>query len=499
MTAIEPASTSTSQVTKTGQRLIIIAVSLASLIGAIDTSIVNISQPAIIQSLGVSVGLGSLVIISYMLTIAGLIMIMGKIGDKYGFKNLLVGGLVVFGIGSFLCGVSPNIYSLIASRVVQGIGASMFSAIGPAIITSYLPQSVRGRSLGYLISLSAIGFALGPGIGGFITQYMSWRWIFYFNLPIVAAALMLAWYFIPKSDAGEQNGSFDFSGPFTFVVSLILILSGISLLQVPETPDILIELFFATGVITGLVFYFHQRNHPDPLINPELPKNRNFVFGILAALIVTMLFAGVTYLMPLYLVNSRHLDQATAGLIMTIPALLSMIVAPVSGSIADRYGSILVSAIAIGLAAAGFLVFYTFNPVTLVVIIIAGMLVTRVSTAAFFGPNARLIMGHCPPNAVGNGSGVMMTVRHIGMVFGIAMFQNVFAVRMYLAGIPRNGTPLVPRLTPELSLLGYQAVYLVSFALCLIVVLVILWTKEPTSEGEDEIAPEWIAEMGSEI
>ena len=164
-----------------------------------------------------------------------------------------------------------------------------------------------------------------------------------------------------------------------------------------------------------------------------------------------MLFSGVTYLMPLYLVNSHHLDQFTAGLIMTVPALFSIIVAPAAGSLADRHGSILVSTFAVGLAAAGFLVFATFDPMTVLFIIIAGMLVTRVSTAAFFGPNGKLIMNHCPEGTVGNGSGVMMTVRHIGLVFGIAMFQSVFAIRMYAAGIPRDGTPLVPRLTPALS------------------------------------------------
>jgi|GEM_PF-4280053 len=155
---------------KTSQRIIVAAVSLASLIGAIDTSIVNIAQPAIIQSLGVSIGMGSLVIIAYMLTIVGLILIMGKLGNRYGFHNFFIGGLALFGFASFLCGIAPGIYFLIGVRILQGVGAAMFSAIGPAIITTYLPASIRGRSLGYLISHSAIGFALGPGIGGFITD-----------------------------------------------------------------------------------------------------------------------------------------------------------------------------------------------------------------------------------------------------------------------------------------------------------------------------------------
>ncbi|MFZ4860468.1 MAG: hypothetical protein ACOYL3_29265, partial [Desulfuromonadaceae bacterium] len=119
----------------------------------------------------------------------------------------------------------------------------------------------------------------------------------------------------------------------------------------------------------------------------------------------------------------------------------------------------------------------TYNPTTILVVIIIGMLVTRVSTSAFFGPNGKLIMNHCPEGAVGNGSGVMM-IRYVGFVFGIVVFQSVFAFRMYAAGIPRDGTPLVPRLTPELSRLGYQAVYLTSFLLCLVVIYILWKTRE---------------------
>jgi MFS family permease len=182
--------------------------------------------------------------------------------------------------------------------------------------------------------------------------------------------------------------------------------------------------------------------------------------------------------MPLYLVNSRHLDPFLAGLIMTIPALLSMVVAPGAGSLSDRYGSPMVSAIAIGMSAVGFIFFFTFNPATAIVIIVAGIIITRVSTSAFFGPNGRLIMGHCYPDAIGNGSGVMMTVRKAGLTLGIALFQTVFALRMYAEGIPRDGTPLVPRLTPAQSVLGYQAVYTVAFILCVLVIAILLVTRD---------------------
>lgn len=462
----------------TGQRLILASVSLASLLGALDLSIVNIANPAIIKAFQVSVGTGSLVILAYMLTLAGLIMIMGKLGDRFGFRPVFITGLLVFGTGSLLCGIAPDIYSLIGSRILQAAGAAMFSAIGPAVITEFLPVSARGKSLGYLISLSAVGFALGPGIGGFVTQFASWHWIFFMNLPIVVIAIILGWHCIPRQSPPAVQKPVQVVGPGTFILATVCILLSFSLFQVPGTPDLTLLLLLAAGIAFGFLFWQTEKRNPDPLISPALIGNPHFRSGVIACLIITMLFSGVTYLMPLYLVNSHHLDQFTAGLIMTVPALFSIIVAPAAGSLADRHGSVLVSTLAVGLAAAGFLVFATFDPMTVLFIIIAGMLVTRVSTAAFFGPNGKLIMNHCPEGTVGNGSGVMMTVRHIGLVFGIAMFQSVFAIRMYAAGIPRDGTPLVPRLTPALSVLGYQAVYVTSFILCVVVILILRRTKE---------------------
>ena len=476
--------------TKAGQYIIVATVSLASLMGALDMSVVNITVPTIDRAWQIPVGVGSLIIISYMLTITGLILFMGKLGDRYGFRKLFLVGLALFGLGSLLCAISPNITSLIISRVLQGAGAAMFSAIGPAVITTYLPPSVRGRSLGFLIAMSAVGYAIGPGLGGFISQYAGWRWAFFVNLPIVVIALFLTWYSIPAVTGKAEHHPINLANPALCVLAIILILSAFSFYQVPGTPDAILLALFISGCIVGGIFVLRERNNPDPLINPVLVHNRDFWLAIVTCFIITTLFSGVTYLMPIYLINSRHLDQFLAGLIMTMPALLSIIVAPAAGSLSDRHGSLVISLLAVALAAAGFLIFFTFNPLTLVIVIIAGMIVTRVSTAAFFGPNARLIMGHCPPDAVGDGSGVMMTVRHVGMVFGIAFFQSVFAIRMYMEGIPRDGTPLVNKLTPGLSVLGYQAVYLTAFVLCMVVLLLIYKTRDVPATGGENVEAE---------
>jgi len=470
----------------TVQRLIIGTVSFASLVGAIDMSIVNIAVPTIIKDWQIPIGLGSLVIISYLLTLTVLILIMGKLADRYGFRNIFLLGLLIFGLGSALCGLSPSIYFLIGSRMIQATGAAMLSAVSPAIITRYLPESARGKSLGYLIACSAIGYALGPGLGGIITGYFTWRWIFYINLPIVIGGLLLGYYIIPKEVPGRAAPKrFDIISIILFIAALGGILASFSFYQVAGTPDNLLVALFLGGLGAGILFFMRDRKDPDPLIFTPLIRNRNFMLGLTTCFIVTALFSGVTYFMPLYLVNSRHLDPFLAGMIMMIPALISMVAAPISGSLADRHGSPIVSAASLGLSALGFVLIYTFNPTTAVAFIVVTLVLTRVSTASFFGPNGRLIMGHCTPETTGTGAGMMMAVRHTGLVCGIALFQSIFAIRMYLDGIPRDGTPLVPKLTPAMSVLGYQAVYLAAFALCIIAVILSLVSRDSAKKSPD--------------
>lgn len=471
---------------KTAQHLLLVTVSFASLLGALDMSIVNISIPSIIKDLNISIGLGTLVIISFLLTITPLILIMGKLADRYGFRTIFLWGFLIFGLGSAFCGLSPGIYCLIFSRIVQAVGAAMLASVSPAIVTRYFPESELGRSLGCLIACSALGYALGPGIGGIITSSLSWRWIFYITLPVIAAGLLMGYWYIPRDTRTILRKPFDRNGALLLLITLGGILGAFSFYQVPGTPDSVLLLLFGIGICAGILLLICERNHPDPLIVTSLVKNRNFTLGILTCFIITALFSGVTYLMPLYLVNSRHLDQFVAGLIMMIPALISLIAAPLSGSLSDKYGSPRVSGAAVGITALGFLVLFTFNPATGLVLIIAGVLVTRVSTAAFFGPNGRLIMGTCPSEAMGTGAGMMMMVRHVGLVFGIALFQSTFAIRMYMEGIARDGTPLVPRLTPAQSVLGYHAVYAVAFCLCIMVVTLSLLTKDPEEEEDRE-------------
>ena len=459
---------------------IVFVTAIASFISAFDMSVVNIVLPVISKSMNASVGDVSLSVTVYLLVLSGLILSLGRIGDFIGFKKIFLIGFVIFAIGSLLCGFSFSIQFLIISRIIQAIGGAMFTAVGPAIITTAIPKQKRGKSLGFQVSLSALGFATGPGIGGLCSEFLGWRWIFFLNIPIVILGIYFGRKYLPDITKNVGLRHFDLFGMVASFVCIASLLLGFSLYQVPGTSDSTLLLCFVVGCIALCAFIISEKRSKHPLIYPGIFRNKNFTLGVISCIIVMALFSGVTYLLPYYLIGFRKLDPILSGLIMTAPAVMSIVVAPISGWLADINGSRMVSIGCIIITIIAFFLFSTLNDTTGILVIVVYLIIMRFSTTAFSSPNGRLIMSSCPQGAEGNASGILMTARYAGMNAGIALFQTIFAVRMYIEGVPRDGTPLVGRITHAMSLTGYQTVYLVAMVLAALTLILVLYTRDET-------------------
>ncbi len=444
-------------------------------------SVVNIVLPIISESMNVSVGDISLSVTVYLLVLSGLILTVGRIGDFIGFKKIFLYGFGFFAVGSLLCGLSFSIEFLIISRIIQAIGGAMFTAVGPAIITTAIPKSKRGESLGIQVSLSALGFATGPGIGGFCADFLGWRWIFFLNIPVAIIGIYYGKKYLPGHGKKLDLIHLDFVGMASCFFAITSFLLGCSLYQVPGTSDTTLLTCFTVALVSFLVFLISEKRAYLPLITPGIFRNRNFTLGVVTCFITMALFSGVTYLLPYYLIGFRKFDPILSGMIMTVPAIMSIIVAPLSGWIADRKGSKMVSVGCVSITIVAFFLFSTFNDTTSLLVIVVYLIVMRFSTTAFYSPNGRLIMSSCPKGAEGNASGIMMTARYAGMNLGISLFQTIFAVRMYLYGVPRDGTPLIGRITHAMSQTGYHTVYLVAMVLAILTLILVLQTRNESS------------------
>lgn len=187
------------------QWLILLLISLAAFMGALDTTIVNISLPSISKYFGSDIATVSWVSITYLLVLSSTLITFGRVADIRGYKKIYIAGFVIFTLGSLSCGLSSTIFMLIGFRVLQGAGAAMLQAIGGAMVVRYLPEKARGTAFGVLTTSAAVGLAAGTPLGGFLSQFYSWHWIFFVNLPVGIFAIILALTILPR-DSGEVAG-----------------------------------------------------------------------------------------------------------------------------------------------------------------------------------------------------------------------------------------------------------------------------------------------------
>ena len=235
---------------------------------------------------------------------AGCVLVFGKISDIIGFKKVFLAGFAIFTLGSLACGVLPDLFGslawLIGSRIFQAIGGAMITAIAPAMITAYIPMDQRGKAMGIVMTLAALGTALGPTIGGFLTQYFSWHAIFFINVPVGIVAVLLGAQVIPRNTGQKALAGFDTTGAglvFVGLASLLFVVSeGDSIGW--TSPGILA--LAALAIVTLAWFVLHELRAADPVLDLRLFRNRNFLLTNLLLSLVFFSFAGINYLLPFY-------------------------------------------------------------------------------------------------------------------------------------------------------------------------------------------------------
>lgn len=389
----------------------------------LDASIINIAIPVIRAHFAVKIIVIEWVVVAYLLTITSLLMIFGRLADLYGRKRIFIAGVIIFTAGSAFCAVSQSITALILSRILQGVGASCVTANGLPIITAVFPPQERGKALGWIGTSVAFGLSAGPVLGGVITTYLGWRYIFLINLPIGVIALFLARKFLTESER-QKDTRFDFSGAVTLTIALISFLLAFTQYQnwgVTAFAGLLI-----CSVIFTWLFITAERKSPQPMIDLNLFKDDRFTLASLAAFLN---FAGrfsIVFLFPFYLVDLRGFEPAAAGLLMTPVPLCMALAAPYSGSLSDRIGTRVLTTIGMIISALGFAVFVFIDEHSTLPIMLAALILIGIGGGIFSSPNTSTIMGSVPKNRLGNAGAMANLVRNLGMIVGITWSGVLF-------------------------------------------------------------------------
>ncbi len=417
--------------------LILTAVMLGAFMGPIDASIVNTVLPSITGYFKTDISIAQWVPTVYLLTISCLILLYGRLGDMLGYKKIFLAGLASFVVASILCGTSQTIWMLIAFRGIQGLAAGLLMAVGMAIITAAFPPFERGRAMGiYAVSISA-GLGLGPTLGGLITQYSSWHYVFFINVPIGIAALIWGARIIPRSTA-KPGQKLDVAGALTalvFLSSLLLYANqGESWGWASPRGLALVGI----TVVFGALFYWIERTSAQPMLNLELFKNRRFSLASVSALLAFVALYAIVFLTPFYLLFVLHYDILKVGLALIASPLATMFVAPLSGAMSDRFGTRTFRVLGMCITALGLFLMSGLTASDSVWDVVWRLFIVGLGIGTFQSPNNSEIMGSVPPWHLGIASGIIAAMRNVGMVLGIAIAG---AVLYSLAPITASAQP----------------------------------------------------------
>ncbi len=401
------------------------AVAVGTFMSTLDGSIVNVALPVIERRFASSIAGVEWIVAVYLLVISASLLGAGRLGDILGHRRVFVGGMLLFTLGSGLCGFSPTLALLVASRGVQALGASAMMAMGPAAVTAIFPREQRGRALGGIASVVAAGLTAGPPLGGFLVDNLSWRAIFFVNLPVGVAGAIWASRSLPGGS--EAAGArFDGRGAAWLAAGLGALVGAIQLAA--EAPRIALALL-AAAIAAGVGLFRWERRAASPLVDGALFRNRVFSWGLAAGLLSYAAMFTQTLLTPFYLSQVKGLGPRDMGLMLIAVPLALSVVSPVAGWISDRVGPRWPCLAGMAVLAASLAWLGAAGKDDSLASVAARLALAGVGMALFQPPNNSAVMGTLPRPRLGSGGGLLATARNLGMVIGVTAAGALFAAR----------------------------------------------------------------------
>jgi EmrB/QacA subfamily drug resistance transporter len=433
-----------------------LGVGLGVLMFTLDTSIVNIALPTLVQIFQTSFATIQWVVLSYLLVVTAVVLGAARLGDMVGKKQLYLGGLIVFTISSLLCGLSPGVGWLIGFRAVQGLGAVMISALGAAIVTEVFPSSERGRALGIIGAVVSLGIALGPTVGGLLMGISGWRTIFLVNVPIGMLASFIVVRHVPSNSSQRSSGQrFDWLGALIMTATLTCFALGMTNGQDNGFDNFITLSLLAASAVGLACFLWVETYLKQPMLDLGLFRNLHFSLSLLTGLLVFVVLSGTLLILPFFLELVLHLPTQRVGMLLAVSPVLGGVVAPISGNLSDRFGSRIISLIGLVFMVAGCLSISTFYVQMSELGYILRIVPLGIGIGMFQSPNNSAILGEAPPERLGIASGLLSLSRTLGQTIGLSLMASLFTV-LTLAGTSASDITSAP---PEALVSGVQGTF----------------------------------------
>lgn len=451
--------------------LCFVAIALGTFVSYLDSSIVNIALPTLTHYFQADLAVTNWVVTAYLLMITGLVVIFGRLADMYGRKRLYIFGLFLFTLASALCGAAPNIWALIAFRCLQGVGAAALLANGAALVTETFPSTERGRALGMLASVLAMAVIVGPLGGGFLTDHLGWRSIFYVNVLPGVAGILLAAKVLPGKAVTKSSERFDFVGAITLFAFLTCLLFLAGVLSKPDWQLSLLVPLLITTIVLAVIFLVNETRVEHALLDLGIFRNRGFSAASLASFLSFWGVSSMSFLLPFYFERVLLLNPTMSGALLAPVPIVLIVTGPLGGFLADKFGVRAVCTIGASINCLGLLLLSTLDMNTSKLGVIMRLVPFGVGMGLFQPPNNSAMMGAVPRNRLGIVSGMISALKNLGSLCGVALSSLVLTVTN-LRLIRETGSQISQQLAESQSVAtAIRIMALLSAAITVVVVL----------------------------
>lgn len=410
--------------------IVLINTTLGVLMASLDNSIVTIALPSITRDLHASIVEMMWVMMGYSLVITSMLLPVSRLSDMKGRVRLYNFGFALFTAASALCGFAHSGTELVIFRLIQGIGAACLYANGTALVTDAFPSKERGFALGMNLTVGVSGFILGTVLGGVLTEFFGWRFIFYINLPFGIFATVWAYTKLHEIVEPERKAPFDIGGMTTFPLAVGCILAGLTDIVLGRWGEPATNALLALGAVLLAVFVVIERKVAYPMMDLGLFKIRLFLFGNISMFLNALARGSTIFVMSWYFQSVLNDSPLAAGVKLLPLVITMMALSPIAGRLADRFGSRVLSTLGLGLGLVARIWMTTFSLGVPYLDVAVALGLTGLGNALFNSPNTSAVMGSVPANRRGVAAGTRTLLNNSGQSMAIALTMVVLSTVM---------------------------------------------------------------------